>query len=587
MSICRRIALFLALAGRGALPSAMAEDPPIYEVMGAPSDPRVDAHWNRYHDYRSATELLQQLAEKHPDYVKLESIGKSYGGREMWVMTLTRLDAPAGMTRPAFWIDGGIHANEIQATETVLYTAWYLTELAGRNPTIGRLLRERIFYLCPMLSPDSRDAHFYEPNSTNSPRGGKRPVDDDRDGLIDEDRDDDLDGDGHITMMRVRDPHGRFKPDEKFPAMLIPVEAGQKGSYRLLGSEGFDNDGDGLVNEDGDGYYDPNRDWGWNWQPGYVQSGAYRYPFSIQENRDVADFIRARPNIAGAQSYHNAGGMILRGPGAKNDAFDPRDIAVYDRLGKTGEKLLPHYRYMNVAEDLYTVYGGEVDWLHQSLGIFTFTNELFTGWHLFRSEAEEPEGFFGAAAPRHEFNQLLLLDQGMVPWHEVDHPQYGKIEVGGMKKNWMRQPPSFLLEEECHRNMAFTLYHADQMPRVKVRKVTTRPAPDGVWEVTATIENSRLIPTHSAADIERKITPPDEVILEGDNLQVLVGWKSQEPFFEEPEEQRHQPARLRFAAIPGNSVVYARWLVTGKGPIRVTAKSIKGGRHERRAELSD
>ena len=63
----------------------------------------------------------------------------------------------------------------------------------------------------------------------------------------------------------------------------------------------------------------------------------------------------------------------------------------------------------------------------------------------------------------------MLLGDGFVPWHEVDHPQYGKIEVGGFKKNWVRQPPSFLLEEECHRNMAFTLYHADQMPLVKIQ----------------------------------------------------------------------------------------------------------------------
>ena len=101
----------------------------------------------------------------------------------------------------------------------------------------------------------------------------------------------------------------------------------EKGEYTLLGQEGIDNDGDGAVNEDGDGFYDPNRDWGWNWQPDYMQNGAHRYPFSILENRLVADFITAHPNIAGAQSYHNAGGMILRGPGAKDDRFEAADIA--------------------------------------------------------------------------------------------------------------------------------------------------------------------------------------------------------------------------------------------------------------------
>ncbi len=153
-----------------------------------------------------------------------------------------------------------------------------------------------------MLSPDSRDAHFYEPNTTSSPRAGQRPVDDDRDGRVDEDGPDDLNNDGHITQMRRRDPNGRWKPNPDFPHAMIRVKEGEKGEYTLLGSEGIDNDGDGRVNEDGDGYYDPNRDWGWNWQPSYVQGGAYRYPFSILENRQAADFVAQHPNIAGRRA---------------------------------------------------------------------------------------------------------------------------------------------------------------------------------------------------------------------------------------------------------------------------------------------
>ena len=60
----------------------------------------------------------------------------------------------------------------------------------------------------------------------------------------------------------------------------------------------MDNDGDGKVNEDGEGYYDPNRDWGWKWQPNYVQNGAYKYPFSLSENRNIRNFVMEHPNIA-------------------------------------------------------------------------------------------------------------------------------------------------------------------------------------------------------------------------------------------------------------------------------------------------
>ncbi len=561
---------------------------PLYTPAGAPASPRVDVRWNRYHDYREASEILKNLATAYPNLVRVQSLGKSYGGRDMWVATVGYADAPGGESRPAFWIDGGIHANEIQATEVVLYTAWYLAESAEKNESIAKLLKERIFYLCPMLSPDSRDAHFYEPNSTNSPRSGMRPVDDDRDGLVDEDGYDDLDKDGHITLMRIADPNGRLKLDEEFESRMLPAAPGKKGTYRLLGMEGVDNDGDGLVNEDTDGSYDPNRNWGWNWQPEHVQGGAHRYPFSILEDRMVADFIRSHPNIAGAQSYHNSGGMILRGPGAKDDRFDPADIAVYDEMGKVGERMIPKYRYMNIAEDLYEVYGGEVDWLHQTQGVFTFTNELFTDWNFFRKDNEGEESqssFFGSPSTQHEFDHRLLMDDGVVEWHEVDHPQYGKIEVGGMKKNWIRQPPSFLLEEECHRNMAFTLYHADQMPMVKVQDIKVAPQDGGLFEVTAIVENPRLIPTHSVADIQRRISPPDRVVISGKELVVHAGWKSYEPFFEEGDEQKQNPASMRLGSLDGRGVAYVRWLVSGTGGFMVKIQSTKGGTDVREGSL--
>lgn len=351
----------------------------------------------------------------------------------------------------------------------------------------------------------------------------------------------------------------------------------------MLGREGVDNDGDGKVNEDGDGYYDPNRDWPWQWQPAHVQRGAYRYPLSVPENRIAANFILDHPNIAGGQSYHNTGGMILRGPGGKNSKYDGADVRVFDKIAKTGEEMLPGYRYLTVNSQLYVVYGGELDWLYAMRGAVTYTNELFTPFNFFRQHSDDP-GFFGNEETRARFNKYLLFDDGFVKWHEVDHPQYGKIEVGGIKKNWMRQPPSFLLEEECHRNMAFTLYHADQMPLVKLQSVDTRPLEGGLTEVTATIRNQRVIPTRLAVDVKNKITPPDIVSITGENLKVIVGMKSNDRFFQRPTEQKRHPSQIRINTINGNSVVYIRWIVSGDGPFTVTAKSIKGGSDTMRIE---
>lgn len=568
-------AIFLCLLSISSAQDKPKERIP-YQTIGTPTSPQVPAHWNRYHDYAESTKLLQDLAKAYPEYAKLQSLGTTYGKREMWVLTVTNFAKGDDRTRPAMWIDGAIHANEIQATEVVLYTAWTLLEMRAENKTIERLLDERVFFLMPMMSPDSRDAHFYEANTTHSPRSGQRPVDDDKDGLVDDDGPDDLDGDGSITTMRVKDKNGRYKPHPDFPNLLIQVKEGEKGEYTILGAEGKDNDGDGRVNEDGDGYYDPNRDWGWNWQPDYIQNGAHRYPYSILENRYVADFIATRPNIVGAQSYHNAGGMILRGPGAKEDSFEGADLRVYDVMGKRGAEMLPGYRYMNIANDLYEVWGGEVDWLHQSRGVWTFTNELFTPFNYFRQPGHE--GFFGSSETQHLFDKYLLLGDGFSAWKEIDHPQYGKVEVGGFRKNWVRQPPSFLLEEECHRNMAFTLYHAGQLPLVSIQSLTTKDLGNGLTEVTAIVENNKLVPTHSAADVQRKITPPDIVELSGKDLKkVILALKSNEPFFRNPQEQKREPAKFKLDTIGSYGVVHVRWLVEGSGPFEVKVSSVKGG----------
>ncbi|MFW5693420.1 MAG: hypothetical protein ACOCWL_04310, partial [Thermoguttaceae bacterium] len=194
--------------------------------------------------------------------------------------------------------------------------------------------------------------------------------------------------------------------------------------------------------------------------------------------------------------------------------------------------------------------------------------------------------FFASEETRARFDRLLLFGDGIVPWREVDHPQYGRIEVGGMKKNWGRQPPSFMLEEECHRNMAFSLYHADQMPQVQFQKLTVKRIDGGLIEVTATFSNPRLMPTRAAVDVARNITPPDVARIEADDLAVVAGLWSTDPFFLGAAEQAHEPERLRIPAIPGMGAVHVRWLVKGSGPWKVGLRSHKGGSVEETVELS-
>ena len=81
-----------------------------------------------------------------------------------------------------------------------------------------------------------------------------------------------------------------------------------------------------------------------------------------------------------------------------------------------------------------------------------------------------------------------------VPWKPVKHPLYGEIEVGGFVKQSQRVPPPFLIEELCHRNAAFVVYHADQMPRVVWDEVKVEPLGAETFSVTASVRNTRSHP---------------------------------------------------------------------------------------------
>lgn len=545
-------------------------------AVGTPHNPKVQMAWNRYYDYAQITDFCKRLQAAYPDLVKIEPIGKSVQGKDIWVLIITDFKTDAHENKPAFYADANIHSNELQGSEMLMYKAWYLVESFANVKFIKDLLTDKTFYILPTINPDARDHFIKELNTTNSPRSGLMPVDDDGDGLIDEDTFDDINGDGEITLMRRKTPYGRMKIDPNDPNRMIPVKADEVGEYEMLGYEGLDNDGDGRINEDGPGRYDPNRDWGWNWQPDYIQGGALKYPFSLPETRAVMEFVMKHPNIAGAQSYHNYGGMFLRGPGAEEDQiyYNQQDVAVYDVIGKLGEKLVPGYNYYTLYKDLYTVYGGEIDWLASSRGIFTFSNELMTAYLLFNAKPTGENRFQDNQF--YEFDKYMLFGDAFVDWKPAKHPQYGDIEVGGFKKNYVRNHPGFLLEYDGHRNMSFTMYHADQMPKLEVQKVEKQSLAGGFTQITATVANMRIIPTHSSHDIRFKIERSDYISLKG--AEVVAGMLMQNLDFNVGVEQKTTPSTVEVANIAGMSAVVVRWIVKGNpSSYNIEVNSRKGG----------
>ncbi len=172
--------------------------------------------------------------------------------------------------------------------------------------------------------------------------------------------------------------------------------------------------------------------------------------------------------------------------------------------------------------------------------------------------------------------------KGIIPWKKVQHPQYGEIEIGGVKKAWTRTAPSFMIEDMCHRNMAFTLFHLYHTPKVSVDSIFVKNLSGGLKEVTAVISNERVIPTHTFQDSKNKISRADWVSLEGGN--VVAGGILENRWLGILKEQKRNPQRLDVENIPGMGSVVVRWIVDGGSSYTVKVDSEKGGKAEKKVK---
>lgn len=555
---------------------------------------RVRLDFNRWHDVAELQADLKTLEKAYPKFLKYIVLGKSYGGRDIAGMVVNNPDTGPDTTKPAMYIEANIHGNEIQGGEICIYTVWYLMENYGKIDRITKLVDERAFYLVPTVNPDGRDYFMHGPGG--NARSGHMPVDDDNDYQFDEDGPEDLNGNGIIEQIRKYLPgQGNYKKSSVDPRVMEPVKPGEVGDYIVLGQEGIDHDGDGRVAEDGPGSYDPNRNFASDWQPNYIQGGAMDYPFQLPEARAVNDFWMSHPNIAGLQTYHNNGGMILRSPGAESAGEYPAsDVRAYDELGRNAERMLPFYRYLVIWSGLYTVHGGVTDWANDGLGILSFSNELWNNGQYFTSpelkeQQKDPNSPISPRVANYFFNDFLEFGDEMTAWKEFDHPQFGKVEIGGaFRKTFGRVPPRFMNEELCHRNMAWTLYQADEMPKVTLGESKVEKLGDGIFKVWLDLSNPKVAPTILAKAAMNNVVPPDLLTVDGKGVEVIsASWVADKwrPAVAQSIDQKDLKRIMLRNGLAGRTTRTIQYLVKGTGALTVKYASLKGGTAEKTIPL--
>jgi hypothetical protein len=205
-------------------------------------------NFDRYHSPAEISQALKDLARSHAQWTELEELAGAAGGGRVFVLYVGPEAGSRNKRLPAVLVVANLDGTVPIASEAALFLARLLIEKAESRRDTG-------WYIVPQGNPDAAGRFFAKPLF----RDGRnlRPHNDDMDDRTDEDGVEDLDGDGVIATMRVRDPEGEWLPVAGEPRLLKKAEAarGEKGVYALY-SEGLDNDGDGRYNEDGSGGVD-------------------------------------------------------------------------------------------------------------------------------------------------------------------------------------------------------------------------------------------------------------------------------------------------------------------------------------------
>jgi hypothetical protein len=485
--------------------------------------PKVPFDHYQLHD--EMTETLETWHELYPNLTKIHLIGKSVQGKELWVLEVTNFETGPGEDKPAFWADGGTHPDEPVGTPMVMHNAQVLLLGFGKDPFITELMNTRVMYIMPKINPDGTDYYLTEPGMISH----AKPWDSDRDGLVDEDPPEDLNGDGAITVMRIRDESGPLKTSELDPRLLTTRKDTEKGEYRTI-TEGIDNDNDGSFNEDDIGGINVNRTFPYEWSPS--QSGSGTHPLCVPESRAVVEFFETHPNIAGSYSIHGGGWPInwnLRPPANFPDEMLPeKDLDVLLHIGSKYSEITDG----ELVEGLYydTIMGRTRPGPY-GYGIFSMWAYHDFGIYAFGPEIAGIDADYDQDGQLSEIEFLRWSDQEKggkyyADWKPFDHPQLGEVEIGG----WIKKiaPIDAGLEEVCREHTEFNLYHASLSPLLRMSKVTESKIGDGLFKIEAVVANYGFLPTYiSEVAVTNKRDYPIIVSLEIENGSIVSGRKRQ------------------------------------------------------------
>lgn len=459
---------------------------------------------DNYLDHARLTTQLTAWAEAFPELCRLESIGKTPEGRDLWLLVVGR---DPRRLRPAVWVDGNMHAGELSGSSVALAIAEDVLRLLSQPtpphdlaPAVARRLQDVLFYILPRMSPDGAEAMLTTGRYVRSVPRDERP-----DRGAPRWRGGDVDGDGLSLVMRVVDPTGEFVEPPSFPGLLVARDVEDEGPFYKVYPEGTIDHWDGHTIPTpvfvGDNPIDLNRNFPWSWAPTHEQIGAGPYPLSEPESRAVVEFTARHPEIFAWLNLHTFGGVFIRPLGhAADTKMDQEDLEIFKQVGQWAEQITGYPTVSGFEEFLYEpdkpIHGDLTDYAYNQRGCLAYVVEL---WDLFhRLGMPRPKKFveYYQKLGRTELVKLAWWDRDendsriVRPWKKFKHPQLGDVEIGGCDPRYgLWNPPPHLLPQLCTNQAHHLLRVAALAPALTIGRVDRVPLGDGLTRVDVVVEN--------------------------------------------------------------------------------------------------
>ena len=281
------------------------------------------ARYGHYLNPREINEVLKTLNQKYPGTTRLINLATTPGGTPLLLIEISN-EAGKPKTTPAILVAANMEGTVPLSSMGALVLANLVLEKKEAYDDLA-------WYIIPCGNPDAAFRYFSKPLCMD-PRNGT-PFNEDLDDLTDEDGFNDLDGNGIITQMRVKDPQGEWMITEGDPQMMKRADPfkGEKGVYKLY-TEGIDDDRDGQYNEDPPGGTNVGINFPHLFKHENETGGLW--PGSAPEAFGIMKYVYEHPEIAMAFTFGSTDFCRVSPRGGRRGSVNLNEIKIPERFAR-------------------------------------------------------------------------------------------------------------------------------------------------------------------------------------------------------------------------------------------------------------